>query len=404
MTTLLSNCRFVVTQNKSREILENCDILVGGTTIRAMGNKIKAKTPVIDCSQKIVMPAFFNCHTHLAMSLFRGIAEDMELMDWLTKIIFPQEAKLSTKDIKNGVEISCQEMIRFGISGFIDMYLRQDVAYNVISRYGLRGLLTEGTFDSNKTQALARITQLRKKRYPLLQVGIGPQSIYTCSKETLREIQKFCDENELFLNIHIAETRDEVYACKKKTGLYPVQYLAKLGLLGPHTIVSHACWMTKDEIPLLKDCLVTHNPVSNMKLASGSTMPLPEMLAAGIRVGLGTDSAASNNNLDMFTTMRICGLLHKFHRWDTTQPPVQAILDMATFAGPRFLGINSGSIEVGKNADIITLDIGPHLLPIDSKRVLNHVVYSAQGMDVSETIVNGKLLMRGRKILVSSRQ
>ncbi len=232
-------------------------------------------------------------------------------------------------------------------------------------------------------------------------IGIGAHSIYGCTKETLTKIGEFAAQHDLPVAIHLSETRKERSDCIATNGILPTEYIEGIGFLTPRTLLVHCVWLTKREIAIIKrsGASTVHCPVSNMKLASGGVMPLPELTAAGVTIGLGTDSTVSNNNLDMFEEMKTSGLLHKHHRWDARAAPVQKIIDMATIDGARCLGLDKeiGSIEIGKRADIITIDLqAAHMQPV--RNILSNIIYAASGADVSDVIVDGNILLRGRTL------
>jgi len=402
----------VVTQNKRREVLHNASILIENDSIKEIGQISSSADKEIDGAGKIVTPGLVNTHTHLSMTLFRGYADDMKLQDWLQKKIWPLESKLNGEDCYFGALLGSAEMIRSGTTTFVDMYFHMEDVARAVSKSGLRGFLSYGTIDLfNPVKSSAERQNVQKFHdyvkqlaNPRVKFAVGPHAPYTCSEEMLQWAKDFAEKNNSILHIHVAETRREQADSHKQHGLRVVEYLEKIGALSKNMLAAHCVWLTKNEIKLLADAQVkvAHCPVSNMKLASGGVAPLPEMFEAGIPVGLGTDGAASNNSLDMFETMKVCALLHKASRWDPTILAAQKVLDLATIEGATALGADHeiGSIEVGKKADIILLDAkSPNLTPIHGKEtIISNLVYSASSGNVDTTIVDGRILMEGRKI------
>lgn len=382
---LLKNCRYVVTQNASRTIHQETDILIEGNRITGIGI---FPGDGIDCSRKLVMPGLINMHTHLGMGLLRGLGEDEELKEWLHQVVAAESA-MNDEGFHEGSLLGSRESLHFGTTTVADMYAPMDPTVRALTETGLRAYVFPAfpSLDMRKDgkKELGEITLPVGNE--LVHVGVGPHSIYTLSGQAIKKLKqigkKFC--------IHVAETREEQYACKKQHGCLVIEYLDKLGVLDTNTILVHGIWMTKREINILKQrgCTVVHCPISNMKLASGGVIPLKELMHAGVRVTLGTDSVVSNNNLDMFEEMKTAALLHRHHYWQPSIVSAQQMLDMATIHGADALDLECGRIEEGKLADIITLEIGPHLTPIDEKTLVNHLVYSANGNDVRDVIVDG---------------
>jgi 5-methylthioadenosine/S-adenosylhomocysteine deaminase len=410
---LLKNCDWVVTQNQKREVLQNASILVRDGAIVEVGKDAKGSADTeIDGHGKIALPGLINCHTHLSMTLFRGYADDMQLQDWLQKKIWPLEAKLTGEACYYGALLGSAEMILSGTTSFLDMYFHMEDVAKAVAESGLRGFLSFGIIDLFD-QAKAKKEQETSKKFfdyirelgnPRIRFAVGPHAPYTCSAETLLWAKEFAEKNNAIMHIHIAETRKEQADSQKQHGMRTVEYLEKIGALSSKMVAAHCSWVTKGEVALMAKTgvKVGHCPVSNMKLASGGVAPLPEMFDAGVAVGLGTDGAASNNSLDMFETMKMCALLHKAHRWDPTVLNAQKVLDLATIDGARTLGAEDqiGSIEVGKRGDIVLVDArAPNLTPLYGRdTVISDLVYSASSGNVDTTIVDGQVLMEGRKV------
>ena len=356
----------------------------------------------------LIMPGLVNCHTHVPMTLFRGMADDLPLMEWLQKHIFPAEAKLCPDFIRIGTELACAEMIRAGVTTFVDMYLWEDTVAQAVDRAGLRALLGEvlydfpsphyGGIDSGFDFTADFIDQY--KDHPRISVMIMPHALYTCSPGLLERAWALSEEKGAGLHIHLSESAFETAQVKEAHGRRPVAHLEDLGLLSDRLLVAHAVDLDDAEIELLAERGVraAHCPESNMKLASGVAR-LPEMLAAGIPVGLGTDGAASNNDLSMLGEMRSCALVHKVTKMDPTVASAPQVLSLATGAAAQAVGLGSeiGSLEVGKRADLIVLDLDqPHMVPLFSPE--SHLTYAALPSDVRHTVVEGRVLMADREL------
>lgn len=345
------------------------------------------------------------------MSLFRGYADDLELRDWLEKKIWPLEARLDGEMCYHGALLGSMEMTRTGTTSFVDMYFHMEDVARGVAEAGLRAVLTPGIIDKptkegtelERQSTLKFLEFLRRLRNPLLTFALGPHAPYTVGKETLLWAQEIAEKENTLVNIHIAETRGEQANYEKEGKGRAAEYLDKISFLNSRVLAAHSVWLTKSEVELFRKrgVRVAHCPVSNMKLASGGTAPIPEMLDAGVPVGLGTDGAASNNGLDMFDTMKMTALVHKNARWDPTIMSAQQVLDMATLGGAKCIGREKdlGSIEVDKRADLVLLDLSdPNLVPIHRKEtVVSDLVYSANGQNVDTTIVDGKPILVNRK-------
>lgn len=406
---LLKNCRFVVTQNKNRDILQHVDIEIEKDKIKKIGKNLQIKnagkkTEIIDCSNKIVMPGLINTHTHIGMHSLRGICDDEELPAWLDKVV-AAEKKFTAKQIQENATHACEEMLLSGTTTFVEMYTPLEPILQAVKKYPIRAILCPviyGFLGDVKKQLAAAKKLIDGFSHPLITLGLGGHSLYTCDKETLIAIKNFAKEKKLLTPIHLAETRKERFDCFDKYNKLPAEYLADIGYLDKRTLLVHSIWLTKGEVRLIaqQKAAVAHCPVSNMKLSSGGVTPLMEMFDEGIVVGLGTDSVASNNNMDIFKEMMIAGLLHKHHRWDSKTAPVQKLLDMATIEGAQAIGREKeiGSLEKGKKADIITLAIGTGHWPLHEKNVLSHLVYATNGNSVEDVLIDGQFAVIGRKL------
>ena len=338
---------------------------------------------------------------HLGMTGLRGISDDKELEPWLKDIV-AAEHMLSDKEILSGAHFGVVECLRTGTTTVCDMYDPMDVSIAAAKALGIRLVNLPNFFTVHRTLDAQEIPTLVPSLRGLpstITQGIAPHSIYGTDEKFLRAVTTYAAKESLLVHIHVAETRKERVMCKQKTGFLPVEYLNHIGFLHSNVMIAHAVWLTKHELDLLAkhEVKVVHCPQSNMKLAGGGVLALKEMMERKITVCLGTDSTASNNSLDMFRAMYVTALLHKHHYWDPTVANAQTVLDMATRNGARAIGREKdlGSIESGKIADIITLDLhDANLMPIDKKRVVSHLVYAAQGLNVAEVIVDGKLLLK----------
>jgi 5-methylthioadenosine/S-adenosylhomocysteine deaminase len=396
-----------------RRTIADGAVAIRGDRIAAVGTTAALSglpaAEVIDARGGIIMPGLVNTHTHAAMTLFRGLADDLPLMAWLNDYIFPAEAALNHRTVFNGALLACAEMILSGTTTFCDMYLFEEAVGRAAQQAGMRAVVGEVLFDFPSpgygeiengfacTQRL--IDEFRGDR--LITVAVEPHSPYMCRPELLARAFRLADRHGLPMVIHLSETAGEVETIGARYGRTPAGHLEALGLLAPNVLACHCVALTKEDIGRLQahEVKVSHNPESNMKLASGIA-PVPQMLAAGICVGIGTDGAASNNNLDLFQEMGTAAKLHKGHTLDPTVMDAQTVLRMATINGARALGLGEriGSIETGKQADLIVLGTRtPHLTPM--YHPASHLVYSARGSDVSTVVIAGRIVMRDRRIL-----
>jgi 5-methylthioadenosine/S-adenosylhomocysteine deaminase len=405
---LLKNCSWVVTQNQDRDVLKDVDVLIMGGEIAGIGRDLRDDGDVVDCTGKALLPGLINAHTHLAMALFRGYADDMHLQDWLTKKIWPLESRLREEHVYSGSLLAMLELIKGGVTAFCDMYFFGGGVRKATLETGMRGFFAQGVLDfptaefRDARQALRIFRSLAKRKAELFTPLIGTHAPYTCSEETLQKAKELADSYNTMVHIHASETRKEVYESLREKKKRPIEYLDAIGFLGENVLIAHAGWATKGEVSVLgeKKTKVVHCPVSNMKLAVGGVAPLPEMFLRGVVVALGSDGAASNNTLDVFQEMKVASLLQKMHRWDASLLPAQTALDMATIHGAMALGAERhiGSIEVGKKADLILVDMRkPHLAPVHN--VVSTLVYSVRAGDVDMCMVNGRVLMENGKVL-----
>jgi len=363
----------------------------------------------IDAGGGIIMPGLINVHTHAAMTCFRGLADDLPLMTWLNDHIFPAEAKMDAGRVYSGALLACAEMILSGTTCFCDMYLFEDAVARAARHAGIRAVVGEVLYDFPSPnygpieRGFAYTQDLigRWQHDPLITIAVEPHSPYLCAPALLQQAFSLAQSNAVPMVIHLAETRGEVDTMQRKYQRSPVEHLADLGVLGANLLACHCVAVTEGDIELLRrhDVKVAHNPESNMKLAAGIA-PVPQLLEAGICVGLGTDGCASNNNLDLFLEMDTTAKLHKVRTLDPTALDARTVVRMATIDGARALGLDdrTGSLEVGKQADLIVVDVNqPHLTPM--YRAVSHLVYAVRGSDVSLSIINGTIVMQDGRLL-----
>ncbi|ASJ01896.1 N-ethylammeline chlorohydrolase [Thermococcus profundus] len=386
----------------------NADVLIEGNRIAKVAKNIReGADTVIDASGRVVSPGFVNLHTHSPMGLLRGLADDLPLMEWLEKHIWPREAKLTREAIKAGAYLGALEMIKTGTTAFLDMYFHMDAVGEAVLESGLRGYLGYGMIDlgdperteKEVKEALREMREIEKLESDRIQFVFGPHAPYTCSLALLKEVRKLADEHGKLITIHVSETMSEVGRIQERYGKSPVVLLDDIGFLGKDVIIAHGVWLDSRDVQILarNGVTVAHNPGSNMKLASG-VMPIGKLLNAGVNIGLGTDGSASNNNLDMLEEMKLAALLHKVHNLDPTIADASTVFRMATQNGARALNLKAGVIKEGYLADIAVIDFNrPHLRPINN--VVSHLVYSANGNDVETTIVDGRILMLDGEVL-----
>ncbi|WP_297489613.1 amidohydrolase family protein [Thermococcus sp.] len=384
------------------------DVLIEGNRIVKVAKGItEGADTVIDATGRVVSPGFVNLHTHSPMGLFRGLADDLPLMEWLEKHIWPREAKLTRKDIKAGAYLGALEMIKGGTTTFLDMYFHMDAVAEAVLDAGLRGYLGYGMIDlgdPEKTEkevreALREMGAIERLGSDRVQFVFAPHAPYTCSLALLERVRELASEHGKLITIHVSETMSEVGRIVERYGKSPVELLDGIDFWGRDVIIAHGVWLDSRDVQILArhGVSVAHNPGSNMKLASG-VMPLGKLLNAGINVGLGTDGAASNNNLDMLEEMKLAALLHKVNNLDPTIADAETVFRMATVNGAKALRLRAGVIKEGYLADLAIIDFNsPHLRPVNN--VVSHLVYSANGNDVESTIVAGEILMLDREVL-----
>lgn len=402
---ILENIRYLVTQDPDRRILENVDLLIEDGKIAGLGKGFDTSGhEVIDCSSKVVLPGLVNAHTHVPMAILRGISDNKMLQDWLEEDIFPAEEKMDEEDAYCGSLLGITEMLKTGTTTFNEMYGYLEIVAEAVERTGIRAVLSRGVLDIDG-EGRERIDEAisfasRYQEHELITPGFAPHAVYTVSEEALLELKDYSRIFDAVYHIHVAETDREVDNCISETGMTPVQYLDSLDLVDENLIAAHGVWLTDKDIETIsmKGGSVVHNPVANLKLGSGIA-DVPELLENDVEVAIGTDGAASNNTLNLFEEAKIASILHK--RNDPGKVTEQDILDMITVNGARALGLEDeiGSIQVGKKADLVTVPLDdPSMIPVNDKRdVVSHLVYSFNG-SVSETIVNGELIVRNGRL------
>ena len=406
----------IVSMDAAGTVIEGGAIAVDEGVILAIGNAadIEAEYSAVNTlsgENRVVMPGLVNGHTHAAMTLLRGVADDLALMEWLQNYIFPAEVEfVDAEFVRIGTELACWEMIRGGTTTIVDMYYYPDTIAEVIDSCGLRALISATVIDQRSpdaegaddsiTKGSGFIERWQGKNSRITPI-FGPHANYTLDADQLRATRAAAQEHGVPISIHVSESQFEVQNSLNKYGMPSIEMLDSIGFFDGPTIAAHVIWPTEQEIPILAENLVgvIHNPTSNMKLASGIA-PIAEMLDAGVRVGLGTDGAASNNDLDMWEEMRLAAFLQKIGLMDPEALPATAVLRMATSGGAEAIGLGNevGSLEVGKRADIIQVafDDVHHIPTFD---VVSHLVYVSDEQDVDSVVVDGKILMQGGELL-----
>ena len=406
----------LLTMSESMNIIENPAIgIKDGKIVFAAekkdipGGKTRSAKTVLNAAGSVIMPGLINTHTHLPMVCFRGLADDLPLMEWLNDHIFPAEARFVNRDmVYAGSMLAIAEMILSGTTTFCDAYFYESSVARAAVDSGMRAVVSQGFIDLPQQNDPVKIADIAEKfiykwqeKSPLIIPSLACHSPYTCSPHTLACIKDIARKCGVIYNIHVSETKEEVAIVKERFGKRPVSYLKDIDVLDSLTLAVHCIWLDDSEIELLRErnVKVSHNPESNMKLAAGCA-PVSRMIKQGITVSLGTDGCASNNDLDMFREMGTAARLHKVIEMDPTVMDAKTVLRMATISGAKALGLEDriGSIEPGKYADIIIVDMNkPHLTPLYNH--YSQIVYAASGPDVKTSIIGGSLVMHERKLL-----
>lgn len=406
----------IITLNSDFDIIENGVVCITKgklERIEAGANEkpLPEAKEIIDANGGIIMPGLINTHTHLPMTLFRGLADDLPLALWLDKFIFPCESKyLTPETVRLGTLVACAEMLLSGTTACCDGYFFENDVASAVYTSGIRGVLGQGVIDfpapgvpdpsDNIKNALGYVEKWQGVS-PLITPSIFCHSPYTCCQATLKKAKAACDSKALLFQIHAAETKSEYVRIQTEQRTTPVKYLDRIGILDENTLMVHGIWLDDDDIKIIakRRSKISHNPQSNMKLASGIA-PVPSLINAGVTVGLGTDGCASNNDLDLFREMDTAAKLHKVNLFDPTVMDAKTVLKMATIDGAKAIGLENyvGSLEPGKQADIIIIDTDkPHLVPMYNP--VSHLIYTAQGSDVRDVMVAGKILVRNKNLL-----
>lgn len=411
MRSIVTNA-LIITVNPKQEIIKNGCIIIDNDTITYIGDNIEPNSSidkVIDAKGNIVMPGLINTHTHSPMTLLRGYADDLSLNEWLEDKIWPIERQFKGEEIICGAQLAMIEMLKNGITTFSDMYIYMDLIAELVAEVGIRANLSRSIIENGnagekklKLKDAARFTkEWNNEADGRITTMMAPHSIYTCSSEYIKEIIDIAKDFNIPIQTHLSETDYEVKKSYDKYECSPVKYLENLGLFERPTLIAHAVIVNNDDMNILKkyNVNVSHNPGSNMKLASGIA-PVPEMLEKGICVALGTDGAASNNNLDIIEEMRLASTIHKGFSKNPKVISADTALKMGTIFGAKSLFLDQiiGSLEVGKKADFIIVDINQaHLYPMYNP--ISQLVYSASGRDVQDVFINGVQVVKNKEIL-----
>jgi 5-methylthioadenosine/S-adenosylhomocysteine deaminase len=405
----------IVTMDATRRVIEDGGIAVSNSRIVAIGPRAEIERNYtsrqsIDANGKLITPGLINGHTHVPMVLFRGLADDLDLQEWLTKYIFPAEAKNVTEEfVRVGTRLGLAEMIRGGTTTYCDMYYFEDAIAEETEKAGVRGVLGETVIDfpvaDNKTnaEAMAYVEKFvsRWKSNGLVVPAIAPHAPYTVSEEHLKAVRAFSDRTGVPIVTHISETKRELDDSVKDKGASPVAYLDRIGFLNERVIAAHMVWPQGTDTSILRQrgVGVVHNPQSNMKLAAG-VAPVPQMLSEGVFVGLGTDGAASNNDLNMWEEMDTVAKLHKVFSGDPKVISAQQAFELATIRGAQAIHLEKeiGSLEKGKRADLLIID-RDSLNQIPLYNIYSDLVYATKASDVQTVVINGRIVMQDRKLL-----
>jgi len=405
----------IVTMDSARQVIDDGGIAVRAGRIVAIGSRAQIEARYtsrqrVNATGKLITPGLINGHTHIPMVLFRGLADDLDLQEWLTKYIFPAEAKNVTEDfVRVGTRLGLAEMIRGGTTTYCDMYYFEDAIAEETSKAGVRGVLGETVIDfpvaDNKTNAEA-MTYVEKfvsrwKGSDLIVPAIAPHAPYTVSEDHLKAVRAFSDRTGAAIVTHVSETKRELDDSIKAKGASPVAYLERIGFLSERVIAAHMVWPQGSDIEILKKRRVgvVHNPQSNMKLASG-VAPIPKMMEQGVLLGLGTDGAASNNDLNMWEEMDTVAKLHKVFSGDPKVISAQQAFELATIRGAQALHLEKeiGSLEAGKRADLLLIE-RDSLNQIPLYNIYSDLVYATKASDVEGVIINGRVVMQNRRLL-----
>lgn len=388
-------------------------ILIKDNLIAEISSQIDESnaSKIIDATGKIVIPGLINTHTHLSMTLFRGLADDLSLDSWLNDHIWPMEANLNGDFCYIGALLGAVELIKSGTTTFSDMYFYMEDVARAIDEAGIRAVLSYGMIDFGDEEKRKNEIKANLELFEAcdgmadgrIKVFFGPHSPYTASEELLIKVRELADEYNMGIHIHVSETQKEIEDVSSQKGLRPFEYLDKIGFLGPDVVAAHSVWLSDNEIEIIKknNLKISHNPCSNMKLASG-VAPVSKLIENDICVSIGTDGASSNNNLDLIEELKTASLLQKVSTLDPKVLNSDEAIAMGTIKGAEALGLESeiGSIEVGKKADIVLIDTNSANMVPDSSSLSSNIIYSANGSNVDTTICDGKILMENKKLTI----
>ena len=388
-------------------------ILIKDNLIAEISSQIDESnaSKIIDATGKIVIPGLINTHTHLSMTLFRGLADDLSLDSWLNDHIWPMEANLNGDFCYIGALLGAVELIKSGTTTFSDMYFYMEDVARAIDEAGIRAVLSYGMIDFGDEEKRKNEIKANLELFEAcdgmadgrIKVFFGPHSPYTASDELLIKVRELADEYNMGIHIHVSETQKEIEDVSSQKGLRPFEYLDKIGFLGPDVVAAHSVWLSDNEIEIIKknNVKISHNPCSNMKLASG-VAPVSKLIENDICVSIGTDGASSNNNLDLIEELKTASLLQKVSTLDPKVLNSDEAIAMGTIKGAEALGLESeiGSIEVGKKADIVLIDTNSANMVPDSSSLSSNIIYSANGSNVDTTICDGKILMENKKLTI----
>ena len=413
--TILIKNAFILSPNENFKGKKS--LLIKNDLIAEISDEIDESNAdkIIDATGKILLPGLINTHTHLSMTLFRGLADDLSLDSWLNDHIWPMEANLNGDYCYIGALLGAVELIKSGTTTFSDMYFYMEDVARAVDEAGIRAVLSYGMIDFGDAEKreneikenLTLFNSCNGMADGRIKVFFGPHSPYTASEELLIKVRELADEYNMGIHIHVSETQKEINDISEEKGLRPFEYLDKIGFLGPDVVAAHSVWLSDNEIEIIKknNVKVSHNPCSNMKLASGIA-PVSKLIENDICVSIGTDGASSNNNLDLIEELKTASLLQKVSTLDPKVLTSDEAIAMGTIKGAEALGLDDeiGSIEVGKKADIILIDTNSANMVPDSSSLSSNVIYSANGSNVDTTICNGKILMENKKLTVLDEQ
>lgn len=397
----------LVTQDLQRRVLRG-DVLIENGRITKVGEVRDGADLEIDAKGAPVLPGLINTHAHVAMTVMKGMADDLPFPKFLDRV-FAIDSDRQDQDILAGARLGCMEMLLGGTTTFVDLYYSQDIIARAVKEAGMRGVLCWAVLDQQfTTQSGVPLDNCKRFHSQFagdrnVVPGMGLQGVYVCSEETFMGSREFSDRSGALMTFHLSETRKEVYDHKAKTGMRPAEWLSSIGFLNERCLAAHSAWLTINEVRALgkAGASISTCPVSNMKLATGGVAPIPEMQREGVNVTIGTDGSTTNNSLDLFGEMKTLALLQKSSRWDPTVVTAQEALDFATVNAARSIGMSDmGSIEVGKRADLLIMDhLSPSLRPLTVDNVVSNLVFAASRNDVRTVICDGKVVVKDRKPL-----